>query len=125
MPSLSFIRLSAIFAGSSFIILAAATYAFASDTAPTSVTAAGVTLTSQSVTLPGSDTQFPGGANAQATNANCLTCHSAGMVLNQPRLSRAGWQTEVNKMIKFYGAPINQTNVPAIVDYLTNINGKP
>jgi hypothetical protein len=96
----------------------------AADTAPTTVTAAGVTLTSQSVTLPGSNNLFPGGAAAQATNANCLTCHSAGMVLNQPALSKAAWQAEVTKMIKFYKAPINEADVPAIVDYLTSIKGK-
>jgi hypothetical protein len=28
------------------------------------------------------------------------------------------WQAEVTKMIKVYGAPIEEKDVPAIVDYL-------
>lgn len=95
------------------------------DTAPTTVTAAGITLTSVSVVSPGGAELFPGGAAAQATNASCLICHSADMVLNQPNLTTAAWQGEVIKMIHSYKAPISETDVPAIVNYLTSIKGKP
>ena len=97
----------------------------AADTAPATVTAAGVTFTSKSVVYPAGADLFPGGAAAQAINANCLTCHSSDMVLNQPDLTRAAWQGEVIKMIKYYHAPISEADVPAIVDYLTNTKGKP
>ncbi len=51
----------------------------------------GITLHSVSVSLPDGDRSFPGGAAADAINNNCLACHSAGMVLTQPHLSRAQW----------------------------------
>jgi hypothetical protein len=74
-------------------------------------------LKSVSVELPTSDVAFPG-PNAQAITANCLACHSAGMVLTQPNFPKATWDGIVEKMIHTYKAPIGQTDVPAIVDYL-------
>ena len=84
---------------------------------------AGPTLTSVSVELPRSTQVFPGGAAANAINANCLTCHSAGMVLNQPSLSRAVWEAEVAKMRNTYKAPVAAEDVSAIVAYLVGIKG--
>jgi hypothetical protein len=46
-------------------------------------------ITSTNVELPPGDALFPGGSNADAINRNCLACHSADMVLNQPALSRS------------------------------------
>jgi hypothetical protein len=97
----------------------------AADPTPSSVTAAGVTLTSVSVILPGSDRLFPNGPGAMQTNANCLTCHSAGMVMNQPNLTKAAWQGEVMKMIKEFQAPIAAGDIQPIVNYLATIKGKP
>jgi cytochrome c5 len=96
----------------------------AANPQPTTVTAAGVTLTSVSVTLPGSAGVFPAGPGAMQTNANCLTCHSAGMVLNQPNFPKATWQAIVKQMITQFQAPIAATDVQPIVDYLTSIKGK-
>jgi hypothetical protein len=79
-------------------------------------------LHSVNVDFPDSDRNFPGGAEADAINGNCLACHSAGMVLTQPHLSRAQWQAEVDKMRNTYRAPIDAADVPAIVDYLANLN---
>lgn len=86
--------------------------------APRQVAAAGITLRSVDVTLPSSDRLFPGGASAEAINNNCIACHSAGMVLNQPSLSRVDWQGEVNKMRHVYMAPVEDADAAAIVDYL-------
>jgi sulfite dehydrogenase (cytochrome) subunit B len=52
--------------------------------------------------------------------AYCSACHS----LDYPRsnalfLDRKGWQSEVDKMIKAYGAPIGAGDAKTIVDYLT------
>ena len=82
------------------------------------VTANGSTLKSVSVNLPFDDKTFAGGKSADATNGNCLTCHSAEMILTQPTLTRTQWQAEVTKMRAIYKAPIADTDVPAIVDYL-------
>src|SRR5271154_3986781 len=71
------------------------------------------------IDLPDSDKMFPDGPGADAINNNCLTCHSAGMVLNQPALSKQAWAAEVNKMINTYKAPVAPEDVGAIVEYLT------
>jgi hypothetical protein len=91
--------------------------------APAKIAFAGVTLQSVNVTLPTGDRMFPGGAAADAINNNCVSCHSAGMVLNQPSLSRADWQGEVNKMRNVYKAPVADDDAAAIVDYLAKTKG--
>jgi hypothetical protein len=75
------------------------------------------------VDLPDSDKMFPDGRGSDAINNNCLACHSADMVLNQPALSKQAWAAEVNKMIHNYKAPIAPEDVGAIVDYLTALKG--
>jgi hypothetical protein len=65
---------------------------------------------------------FPGN-DADAINSNCLACHSAGMVLQQPALSRTAWQQEVEKMRSQYKAPVQESDVPAIVAYLAAHKG--
>lgn len=72
---------------------------------------------SLSVQLPDGTDTFPG-ADADAINQNCLGCHSADMVLNQPALTRPTWQAEVAKMIATYKAPIAAQDVDAIIAYL-------
>ena len=79
-------------------------------------------MKSVSVELPTRDVDFPG-ANAQAITANCLACHSAGMVLTQPALSKATWDAIVEKMIHAYKAPVAQNEVAPIVDYLDATKG--
>jgi cytochrome c553 len=81
-------------------------------------------LKSISVDLPAGEAMFPSGPHADTVNADCLACHSAGMVLNQPALSRTEWQAEVDKMRMTYKAPIEAKDVALIVDYLMSIRGK-
>lgn len=73
--------------------------------------------------LPSGDTQFPGGAEADAINNNCLACHSAEMVLDQPSFPRAVWDAEVHKMIRLYQAPIDEADAASIIDYLATTKG--
>src|ERR1700746_1288386 len=73
--------------------------------------------------LPSGDSMLPGGTKADAINNSCLACHSADMVLNQPPLPKATWEAEVHKMINVYKAPIDNADVPAIVDYLASTKG--
>jgi cytochrome c5 len=98
----------------------AAAAAAQSTPPPSTVSVGGVTLRSVNVDFPNRDRQFEG-PGADVVNNNCLTCHSAGMVLAQPRLPRAVWQAEVEKMRNTYKGPINAEDVPAIVDYLANL----
>jgi cytochrome c553 len=84
---------------------------------------ASMTFNSVSVTLPGDDRLFPPGPGVETVNDNCLTCHSVDMVLDQPRLPKAVWQSEVQKMITAYKAPVPQDAIPQIVAYLDSIKG--
>ena len=81
-------------------------------------------LKSVKVDIPAGDSQFPGGTTADVINNNCLACHSADMVLNQPALPKATWDAEVHKMIKTYKAPIAEADVASIVDYLVKNKGQ-
>lgn len=77
------------------------------------------------VTLPNGTVTFPPGAGANLANAQCVICHSAGMVTRQPPLSFDEWKAEVGKMRTVYGAPLAAGDVEQIARYLTAINGKP
>lgn len=92
--------------------------ASAGDAADSTVSGGGVTLKSALITLPSSDRGFPPGPHADAIESNCLACHSAGMVLNQPALSRAEWRNEVTKMVKVFKAPVSDQDADEIVAYL-------
>jgi mono/diheme cytochrome c family protein len=51
--------------------------------------------------------------------ANCQACHTLAYIpMNSPFLNAAGWDAEVTKMIKAYGAPIDGADAKAIADYL-------
>jgi hypothetical protein len=83
----------------------------------------GIAFKSVTVDLPFGDGTFPGGTSAEAINNNCLACHSAGMVLRQPPMSRKAWAGEVDKMRNTYKAPIAEADVAPIVDYLAQTKG--
>jgi cytochrome c5 len=85
--------------------------------------AAITTLKSLKLDVPTSDAMFPASPGSDAINNNCLACHSADHVLNQPSLSREAWQEVVNKMITAYKAPVSPDDAKAIVDYLVRAKG--
>ena len=82
-----------------------------------------IELKTTQIDLPESDRMFPEGPGSDAVNNNCLACHSAGMVLNQPAMSTQAWTSEVNKMINNYKAPIAAEDVGTIVEYLVALKG--
>jgi len=50
---------------------------------------------------------------------NCAACHSLDYIqMNSPFPSAATWDAEVTKMIKVFGAPIDEADAKAIGDYL-------
>jgi cytochrome c5 len=64
------------------------------------------------------------GAGRDVVEHRCITCHSLDyLTMNAPFLDRQGWQTEVNKMITAFGAPIEPTDTKIIVDYLVTNYG--
>ncbi len=75
------------------------------------------------VDLPTSETSFPAGKGADIANAQCLICHSAGMVLEQPPLTRDEWAGEINKMRNSFGAPLPANQVEVLAEYLRGIQG--
>jgi sulfite dehydrogenase (cytochrome) subunit B len=75
-----------------------------------------------SYTLPEETAAFKPGTNLEVVQNNCTACHSADYVKTQPRgekFKKDFWQAEVGKIIKVYGAPIDDADVGKIVDYLT------
>jgi mono/diheme cytochrome c family protein len=74
--------------------------------------------------LPDETASFKPGPNLETVQGNCGSCHSADYVVTQPQgpaFKKAFWEAEVTKMIKVYGAPIDEADVPKIVDYLTQV----
>ncbi len=74
------------------------------------------------ITLPEETAAFKPGPNREVVMNNCTACHSSDYVQTQPRgakFSKDFWTAEVNKMVKVYGAPIEDADIPKIVEYLT------
>jgi mono/diheme cytochrome c family protein len=60
----------------------------------------------------------------EVAELNCGACHSLDYIeMNAPFLDRKQWQATVTKMIDRFGAPIEEADVPAIVDYLATNYG--
>ena len=71
--------------------------------------------------LPEETAAFKPGPNLEVVQNNCTACHSADYINTQPRgpkFKKDFWQAEVTKMIKVFGAPIDDADVPKIVEYL-------
>ena len=72
--------------------------------------------------LPDETAAFKPGSNLEIVQSNCTACHSADYIKTQPqgpKFKKDFWQAEVTKMIKVYGAPIEDADVGRIVDYLS------
>ena len=103
--------------GLTFALVALAGVAVAAKTSRP----ASIAIHSVSVDLPSSAEGFPAGPGSEAAG-KCLICHSAGMVLKQPKLSEATWKMEINKMRNAYGAPIDAAEVDTLAAYMTKVN---
>ena len=72
-------------------------------------------------TLPEETAAFKPGPNLDVVQNNCTACHSADYIKTQPqgeKFKKDFWTAEVTKMIKVYGAPIEDADVGKIVEYL-------
>jgi sulfite dehydrogenase (cytochrome) subunit B len=72
--------------------------------------------------LPEETAAFKPGPNREVVQNNCTACHSADYIKTQPegeKFKKDFWQAEVTKMIKVYGAPIDDADIGKIVAYLT------
>ncbi len=88
-----------------------------------SVAKVAVSFQPLSVQLPDNTATYPPGPGVEVVNNNCLSCHSVEMVMNRPAMPKATWQVEVTKMRNAFKAPIAESDVPAIVDYLAAVKG--
>lgn len=72
--------------------------------------------------LPEETAALKPGPNLEVAQNNCTACHSADYIKTQPTMKskKDFWQAEVTKMIKVYGAPIDDADVPKIVEYLSS-----
>jgi sulfite dehydrogenase (cytochrome) subunit B len=70
--------------------------------------------------LPEEAAALKPGPNLEVAQNNCTACHSSDYIKTQPTMKskKDFWQAEVTKMIKVYGAPIDEGDVGKIVDYL-------
>ena len=62
-------------------------------------------------------TELPDGDGKKILESSCAGCHDL-QVATKPRLTKSGWQDVVNRMVGM-GAPLEQGQVPSLVDYLT------
>jgi sulfite dehydrogenase (cytochrome) subunit B len=63
--------------------------------------------------------QLKQAAGLDKVEGNCGACHSLDYIqMNSPFLNPAGWDAEVTKMIKVFGAPVSEADAKAIGDYL-------
>jgi sulfite dehydrogenase (cytochrome) subunit B len=72
--------------------------------------------------LPEETSTLKPGPNVELVQGNCMGCHSVDYIQTQPQgpqFKKDFWQAEVTKMIKVFGAPIDERDVGKIVDYLT------
>ncbi len=80
----------------------------------------------KSITLPTDAVQLkasplPGYVKAQK---NCVACHSAEYMLYQPPTApRAYWEAMVTRMKVVFKAPIDDADMPEIVDYMVKTYG--
>lgn len=59
------------------------------------------------------------GPGLDKVESNCGACHTLAYIpMNSPFLKPAQWDAEVTKMIKAYGAPIEDDDAKAIAEYL-------
>ena len=69
--------------------------------------------------------QLKDGPNKALVIGRCAACHSQDYIpMNSPFLHRKGWEAEVTKMAKAYGAPMEPDEVAKIVDYLATSYAK-
>ncbi len=87
----------------------------------------GVSAAAYSYVLPKETAELAPGPHLDTAQRNCGACHSADYISTQPRAladPQAFWLAEVTKMQRVYGAPIDNADLPKIVDYLVQTYGR-
>ncbi|HEY7650998.1 MAG TPA: cytochrome c [Methylomirabilota bacterium] len=62
------------------------------------------------------------GAGVDVARQQCASCHSTDYIVMQPRSAKQ-WEGVVTKMIKVFGAPVNDQDAKTIAEYLATQYG--
>ena len=90
-----------------------------------------IAITAAAVLIAGSalaqeqEIKLKQGPGLDKVEGNCAACHTLAYIpMNSPFLDAKGWDGEVTKMIKAYGAPIGEADAKAIAEYLSKSYAK-
>lgn len=83
-----------------------------------------VTFADTAITLPDDPIDLPDLPGRDAVIANCTACHSPSTMLQQPKVNREKWESQVKKMVEIYKAPVDPAAVPEIVDYMVAVQAQ-
>lgn len=74
--------------------------------------------TVHSITLPTIPPELKDGPGKEKVMTLCVICHTPDYIPMQPRFPAKTWDALVQKMIKVFGAPINEEDAKTITNYL-------
>lgn len=83
-----------------------------------------IKVTGKTIELPHLPPDFPPGNGRELFISRCGVCHSLRYITMQPNFPEKTWAKEVDKMIKTYGAHIDNKEAKEIIEYLNSIKGK-
>ena len=87
--------------------------------------ATAVALTALAVAAAAQEIELRDAPGRELVISRCAVCHSLDYIpMNSPFLDRAGWEKTLHKMTDVMGAPIEEQDVKALLDYLTASYGK-
>ena len=89
------------------------------------VAAAAAAAADKTITMPPDDAYaaLRQGAGMETTRQQCVLCHSTDYIVMQPHGNARQWDAVVTKMIKVFGAPVNDQDAKTIVEYLATQYG--
>ena len=77
----------------------------------------------RSITLPHFEPDLPVAPGRDEYMVVCVSCHSPRYVTMQPLFPQRQWEETVDKMVKVYGAQMDQEQRQSIIGYLVTIHG--
>jgi len=105
------------------VLLAAATCCSNTASASGSTNSTSHLPSVRSITLPHFEPDLPVATGRDEFMVVCVSCHSPRYVTMQPLFPKRQWEETVDKMVKVYGAQMDQGQRQSIVGYLVTIHG--
>ena len=87
---------------------------------------AAASVSAEQITLPADHPygMLKPGPGSDVTERKCVICHSTDYIVMQPHEDQKQWDGVVTKMIKVFGAPVNDADAKVIAEYLARHYGK-